>query len=289
MGDFKDIANAKVLDAGLIKKDPNIPVGFSAAMLMGTDDQRSAVLGEYVKNAGFTDAALGDTLGFDVPGGTVDGLLKGVTTGDFGDVLSTENISSMAFSFADSEFGFEAGTTSQLSDIFSGKEDMSSMFASGDIGSTEMQQNQTMMAIQAADMITGGAISDVTSSVDDSLGLPAGTTMAVVVFLVTGDPTQLINIALGEIFGWGKMECPDLKKLAQGKVHDLLNEVTQYALDEQKNNSDRPVIPSQIMTWRDEDIKGLLPLSEKLFGPGGRRSKGGVVKGLYPDYIHIGF
>jgi|GEM_PF-4585118 len=289
MGDFKDIANAKVLDAGLIKKDPNIPVGFSAAMLMGTDDQRSAVLGEYVKNAGFTDAALGDTLGFDVPGGTVDGLLKGVTTGDFGDVLSTENISSMAFSFADSEFGFEAGTTSQLSDIFSGKEDMSSMFASGDIGSTEMQQNQTMMAIQAADMITGGAISDVTSSVDDSLGLPAGTTMAVVVFLVTGDPTQLINIALGEIFGWGKMECPDLKKLAQGKVHDLLNEVTQYALDEQKNNSDRPVIPSQIRTWRDEDIKGLLPLSEKLFGPGGRRSKGGVVKGLNPDYIHIGF
>lgn len=289
MGDFKDIANAKVLDTGLIKKDPNIPVGFSAAMLMGTDEQRSAMLGEYVKNAGFTDAALGDTLGFEVPVGTVDGLLAGVTTGDFGDVLSPENVSSMAFSLADKEFGFEMGTTTQLADVFSGKEEVSTLFTSGDMGSTQMQQNQTMMAIQAADMITGGAISGVTSSVDGALGLPDGTTMAVVVFLVTGDPSQLINVVFGAIFGWGKMECPDLKKLAQGKVHDLLNEVTQYALDEQKNNSDRPVIPSQIMTWRDDDIKELLPLSEKLFGPGGRRDKGGVVKGLNPDYVHIGF
>lgn len=294
MNDFKNVANFKIIDAGLIKKDSNVPVGFAQAMLTGSTDDKVKMLGDYAQNAGFDDQLLSDKFGFDVPDGFSGKLIdfasgKGSITDLASDLIDVDTLKDTAFTFADAEFGFTDGTTSQLADVFQGKADVAQAFANADIGIGEAQGDENMLAIQAADMFTGGAVTGLTSSIDGSLGMPSGTTMGIVIFLVTGDPSQLIDVVFGKIFGWGEIKCPDLGQLARDKVQQVLTQVTQFGIDQQKSDNPAPVIPSQIMTWRQEDITALLPLSQQLYGTGGRLDKAGIFQSLNPQVIHIGF
>ena len=295
MNDLKQEANYKVLDAELIKKDPNIPVGFSQTMIIGTDEQRMELLGDYaLANAGISDQTFSEMIGIELPSGSVTELTQfaqsKISYDQIVDNFEKYELSEETlFSWGDTALGFESGTTSQLYGTYQDFQGLEAAYTAGEISAAEYQANEIALAVTTVDTLTGGALTEATSPIDDALGMPAGTTLQLGIAIATSNYAQAAMIVAGAIFGWGDVKCPDLKKLAQEKVREVLTQTMEFAQEELKTNHEDMIVPSQILTWRKEDIEAMLPYTEKIYGEGGYLGKAGFIQSLNPKEIHVGF
>jgi len=210
----------KVIDAYLIDKvDENIPVGFTKVMFEGTPAERTAMMESYAINlisAGKIQVsaqqmqAVNDYLKNKTPEnfenlkrtgifGTLDGFLKqydifgipilpgfsealfnGVGTGDYKQLTSLykdweEN---QVFAWFDKKFNLDPGTTKQVYDAYKA-------YQAGEMSTTDLY-------ILGAQLVFGDKISKGLAKMDDKLGLPPGTSQAILIYAAIGNPVPLI-------------------------------------------------------------------------------------------------
>ncbi len=143
----------------------------------------------------------------------------------------------------------------------------------------------TQAVVLADELIFGGAISEFMGSIDDTLGLPAGSTQSLIMFAVTGNPIHLASFVFGLFFGT-TIECPDLQLEAQKNVKLLLREILNLGHDSAR------MIPSQIIVY---DPSYLRQLANKIkYNYAVCQEIEGARCGVFarPEYskqVHIGF
>lgn len=108
----------------------------------------------------------------------------------------------------------------------------------------------TQAVVLADELIFGGAISGFIGSIDETLGLPAGSTQSLISFAVTGNPIYLASFVFGLFFGT-TIECPDLQLEAQKNVKLLLRETLNLGHDS------AGMIPSQIIVYDPSYLRQL--------------------------------
>ncbi|HEY1074915.1 MAG TPA: hypothetical protein VGE59_04490, partial [Patescibacteria group bacterium] len=141
------------------------------------------------------------------------------------------------------------------------------------------------------DLFFGGKISALLTGFDDALGLPAGSTQALLMFAITGNPMYAVQFVLGFIFG-STMECPDYQLEARKNVKKLIRKVIKLG------EFDASLIPSQIITFSQtylDQLSGVIDRNYHDYGglgydPCPPLSRCGVF--ARPEYgfqVHIGF
>lgn len=145
----------------------------------------------------------------------------------------------------------------------------------------------TVQALLLVDqLLLGGAISGFLSSLDGSLGLPSGTMFHVAMFLLTGNPVEVLNIILGFLGGLfkSKLVCPNFKQVAQQNVKALIFAVLRLGEPSAR------LIPSQIIAYNQsyiDELKDFIAPNYYACLPGSRC--GVFARREYVRQVHIGF
>lgn len=218
--------------------------------------------------------------GFKFQPGTGDALFKYAVTGDFG---VFKNDLGNAYEdwganklggWLDDQLGLKNGTAQNWYQDYNYIKGLDNQLDLGKISQTDFY-----VAIGAR------LFGDQLASLDQQWGLPPGFTQDVIIGLATGNPVYFYRAAYNLLFGVWKVKCPDLQKKARENVRDLLGDI--LAIGEK----DPSLIPSQIMTYSEDDALYFSPQLDKLYPE--RRDPGtnygmGVNPKMY-DRVHIGY
>lgn len=197
--------------------------------------------------------------------------------------------------FADKALGLPAGTGFQIYQAYQQYQTLYATYQTqvavaavtpggqGSIANAKADFKTASIAlyVQVFDLISGGAITKLTSPVDKALGLPPGTMLNAALAYFSGNPYIAAAIILMGILGFGKTKCPNLQLIAQQKVNQLLSEILAIAEQETKNygsiqESDYTfnysLVPQQLITWGKDNqfpdwVKNLVPIADDIYNP----------------------
>jgi hypothetical protein len=308
-------ANFSILDAKININNPSLPAGISKILISGSDQEKGDLLVKYAQNLNLptlTDTSLSQLTGIPIPAGTVTSIANGT----FNSATFGKNFlnSTQGSAWLDKSLGLASGSTASLLSGYKQYQGLTASFKAGTLSASDFNIARGALALSVADKLTGGAISalptKLTSSIDGALGLPAGSTVQIGLSIATGNYLQAgvmlagaMGIDVGGLLGplgglggiggiaglGGSTTCPDLQKLAQAKVKQLTSEVMAKATADKDSDANPQLIPSQILTWRTEDIDYLNKTYPAIYGPTGRFGKAGISKSLNPLEVHVGF
>ncbi len=108
----------------------------------------------------------------------------------------------------------------------------------------------TAVVLAVDQLFLNGTISKLTNKLDSALGLPAGSSLLLIQFAVTGNPIYVIQFAFNLFFA-STVVCPNLQQEAQKNVEGLISSI----LDIGRNH--RELVPSQIITFNQSYITNL--------------------------------
>lgn len=139
-------------------------------------------------------------------------------------------------------------------------------------------------AVLVADqLLFDGKLTEFTYAIDDALGLPAGSSVLLIQFAITGNPLHLVQFVFN-LFFTSTIECPDLQQEAQDNVRQLIRGIINLS------SADASLIPSQIITFHKSYLEDLANTIQRNYFvcPAGSRC-GVFARPEYAAQVHIGF
>lgn len=314
-----------ILDGQLQKINPSVPSGFAESMFEGTDAERGTALASFVggrilgnsgidpsivsaittyvnnyKNGNYSVGQISATLqasaitaisnlvsqqlssllGNSIPPAAASAIANVINGGKF-DPSSLKSIGVDLFAqTVDKLTGVSTGTMVAYYGEYKDIQSTISSYQSGAVSATDL-------AIKAATTLFGKEIAAVTNWVDNSLGLPNGTTQDAIAVVMTGGLNVLADLKLGYDLLFGeRISCPDLTKTAQANVQNLIDKIITIG------SADSSLLPSQIITLKPDYIKNLQDKIKEVYQP--CLDVDGAMCGIFalPGYtrqVHIGF